>query len=99
MRPGTAGVVFSMSSAQAARALDVSPNTLACLVEAGMVRCVVRELPWPQWATVRFDGARIRELAALPGELAAARRAAPRFRVPEVARAEALGMVLRTLGR
>lgn len=77
--------------------LTCTPAQLAYLVEQGLLRASVRKYPYPQWETVRFDLVSVVALRSAPGELARARRSAPVFRVPEVERASAVGVLLRFL--
>jgi hypothetical protein len=85
-----------MASARVQQALSLSPTALAWLVEQGLLRAVARVHPYPSWDSVRFDPVAVTGLALdAPGELARARANAPVFRTSEVARASALGVVLR----
>lgn len=97
MRPRTRQYVYSMSSADAGNALDCEPPVLAYLVAQGHLRAQIRMRPYPTWADVRFDPEAVRTVLATPGELARARRAAPTWRTPSMARASALGALLVTL--
>ena len=99
MRPLRGTSACTMASARVQQALSLSPTALAWLVEQGLLRAVVRVHPYPSWDNVRFDPVAVTALALdAPGELKAARQRAPVFRTPEVARASALGVVLRVNG-
>lgn len=89
---------FTLPPQQACRLLDVSIPALALLVQEGLVYAAVRRLPYPQWDTCRLDEVSVAWAAGLPGELARVRAAAPVYRSPEMAKASALGMVLRACG-
>lgn len=90
--------VYSTPAADAERMLACEPPVLAHLVAVGVLHAQVPMSPWPEWERVCFDTASVWALRDQPDVVAGARRSAPSFQVPEIARASALGALLTALG-